>query len=259
MPIMKELTRGVAHACMNETEVLNQNRYVSSGSSLEEVHRACVELCRRFGFDRFFYISKRPSKPVPRVILVQGEANSTKPDVHHKGYHRFGSGPVFGSEFCGLMSGLSSELRSDFEAIISGGPLSVPLRSSLSFPVKDKQGSESLLILASTVSGGLAELESAQLSHAQDFVHKIHNVANSLIVSDAVPRIEKLTKRELECLQRAADGKTNSEIGQTLGVTKRTVIFHLKNAAGKLNTANRYHSVAQAISTGLVKPRQTLV
>lgn len=254
---MKELTRSVAHICMNETEVLNQNKQMSSGYSLEEVHSACIELCRRFGFDHFFYISRYPSKPVPHMILVQGEANSTKPDTYRKGYYRFGSGPVFAAKFCGLLGGLSNELRSDLEAIISDDALSVPLRSSLSFPVKDKLGRESLLILASTVSDGLAQLESTQLSHAQDFVHKIHNVANSLIASDKETPVAKLTKRELECLRWAADGKTNWEIGEILGVTKRTVVFHLQNAAGKLNTANRYHTVAQAINTGLVKPHQT--
>ncbi len=254
---MKEFTSGVAHVCMNKTEVLEQNKHTANDHSLEEVHGACVELCRRFGFDHFFYISKKPSKPVPRLILVQGKANSTKPNAYRKGYHRFGSEPVFAEKLCSLLGGLSSELRSDLEALVSDGVLSVPLRSSLSFPVKDKQGGESLLILSSTVSGRLAQLESAQLSHAQDFVHKIHHVANSLIAFDEEMLVAKLTKRELECLQRAADGKTNSEIGQILGVSKRTVIFHLQNAAGKLNTSNRYHSIAQAISHGLVKPRQT--
>jgi len=247
----------MAHVCMNETEVPDQNKHMSCEHSLEEVHNACVELCRRFGFDHFFYIAKKPAQPVSRMILVQGDANSATPDTYRKGYHRFGSEPVFATKFCDLMGGLSNELRSDLEAIISGVALSVPLRSSLSFPVKDKHGRESLLILASTVSGGLVQLESTQLSHAQDFVHNIHNVANRLITSDEDGLVAKLTKRELECLQSAADGKTNSEIGKILGVTKRTVIFHLQNAAGKLNTANRYHTVAQAISNGLVKPRQT--
>jgi len=94
---MKKLTKGVAHACMHETEALNQNKQMSGSYSLEEVHSACVELCRRFGFDRFFYISKKPSKPVPRMVLVQGEANSTKSDICRAGYQRLGLGSVFGS------------------------------------------------------------------------------------------------------------------------------------------------------------------
>ena len=254
---MKELTRGVAHACMNKTEILNQSKHASNEYSLEEVHSACVELCRRFGFDHFFYISKTPEEPIPRIILVQGETNNAKPTLYRKGYHRFGSEAVHTARFCDLLGGISNELKSDIEAIISDGTLRVPLRSSLSFPVKDAQGKESLLVLASTVSDRLAQFESTQLSHAQDFVRKIHNVANSLIASDKNSVVAKLTKRELECLQWAADGKTNWEIGEILGVTKRTVVFHLKNSSGKLNTANRYHTVAQAINVGLIKPRQT--
>jgi hypothetical protein len=42
-------------------------------------------------------------------------------------------------------------------------------------------------------------------------------------------------------------GKTAPEIGCILGISKRTVDFHVNSAVEKLNAANRIHAVAIAI------------
>ncbi len=63
-----------------------------------------------------------------------------------------------------------------------------------------------------------------------------------------------LTKRELECLFWATEGKTAWEIGQIINVTERTAIFHLNNSSNKLGATNRQHAVALAIRKGLIRP-----
>lgn len=63
-----------------------------------------------------------------------------------------------------------------------------------------------------------------------------------------------LTAREVECLFWACEGKTTWEISQIIGVTERTVVFHLSSATKKLGAANRQHAVAKAIISGLIKP-----
>lgn len=63
-----------------------------------------------------------------------------------------------------------------------------------------------------------------------------------------------LTKRELECLFWATEGKTAWEISQILNVTERTAIFHLNNSSNKLGANNRQHAVALAIKKGLIRP-----
>ncbi|MCK5750466.1 MAG: helix-turn-helix transcriptional regulator, partial [Oricola sp.] len=52
-----------------------------------------------------------------------------------------------------------------------------------------------------------------------------------------------LTPREYECLQWAAKGKSAWEIGQILGITRRTAAFHLDNARQKLGV----RTIAQAV------------
>jgi DNA-binding CsgD family transcriptional regulator len=63
-----------------------------------------------------------------------------------------------------------------------------------------------------------------------------------------------LSDRELECLVWASRGKTNSDISNILGITPRTVEFHVTNAMRKLRVYNKLHAVAIAIQYGLISP-----
>ena len=50
---------------------------------------------------------------------------------------------------------------------------------------------------------------------------------------------EKLTDRELDVLQRLANGMTNREIAATLSISENTVKKHLRNILAKLHLQNR--------------------
>lgn len=58
-----------------------------------------------------------------------------------------------------------------------------------------------------------------------------------------------LTAREQRCLQFSSQGTTYAEIGKQLGITERTVSFHLQNAKRKLNV----NTLAQAIAMASAK------
>lgn len=66
---------------------------------------------------------------------------------------------------------------------------------------------------------------------------------------------EELSSREIECLRWAADGKTAWEISAILGISERTVVFHLTNAGKKLNASSRQHAISKAILRGLLPPK----
>jgi DNA-binding response OmpR family regulator len=61
-----------------------------------------------------------------------------------------------------------------------------------------------------------------------------------------------LSERESETLTWSARGKTSDEIARILGLTRRTVDFHLDNARGKLGVATRIEAVATAVAAGLI-------
>lgn len=75
-----------------------------------------------------------------------------------------------------------------------------------------------------------------------------------------VPRIDRqpvrtdLVARELETLTWAARGKTSAEIAEILGLSKRTVDFHIERARGKLGVATRVQAVMKAASGQLINP-----
>lgn len=61
-----------------------------------------------------------------------------------------------------------------------------------------------------------------------------------------------LTQRERQCLFWAARGKKMPETAKILGITTRTVVFHLENARSKLSAATVTQAVAEAAHRGLI-------
>ena len=63
-----------------------------------------------------------------------------------------------------------------------------------------------------------------------------------------------LTQRERDCLSYCAIGKTSWEIGQILGISEKTVDFHIGNASIKLDANSRIFAVVKALRLGLIFP-----
>lgn len=63
--------------------------------------------------------------------------------------------------------------------------------------------------------------------------------------------VKQLTLRELTILNWVKNGKTNWEIAQIMGVTERTIRFHVESIFSKLNVTSRSQAVATAIEHGL--------
>ena len=70
---------------------------------------------------------------------------------------------------------------------------------------------------------------------------------SSLVMPEAI-----LTNRETEVIRWTADGKTCYEISMILGISERTVNFHLKNVMIKLNAHNKISATVKAIALSLV-------
>jgi two-component system response regulator NreC len=66
--------------------------------------------------------------------------------------------------------------------------------------------------------------------------------------------LDGLTPRESEVLTLLAEDATNVEIGDTLGISPKTVARHRENIMGKLNLHSRTELVKYAIRKGIIKP-----
>lgn len=62
----------------------------------------------------------------------------------------------------------------------------------------------------------------------------------------------QLTAREREVLRWSAVGKTAEEIGKILGITERTVTFHVTSSLCKLDVTNKTQAVAKALLLKLI-------
>jgi DNA-binding NarL/FixJ family response regulator len=68
------------------------------------------------------------------------------------------------------------------------------------------------------------------------------------------PKLAMLNDREIEVLTWVARGKTSVEIADLIGLTKRTVDFHLDNARVKLGAATRTEAAIKAAIGKLIEP-----
>lgn len=65
--------------------------------------------------------------------------------------------------------------------------------------------------------------------------------------------VNELSGREIEVLRLVADGQSNKQIGELLGLSALTVKSHLARIARKLGTGDRAEMVAMAMRAGVVR------
>ncbi len=68
------------------------------------------------------------------------------------------------------------------------------------------------------------------------------------------PKLTMLNYREIEVLTWVARGKTSAQIGKLIGLSKRTIEFHLENARLKLGATTRTQAAVKAAIGRLIDP-----
>src|ERR1700735_5805314 len=95
------------------------------------------------------------------------------------------------------------------------------------------------------------------VTHAIDF-EVLDNIITARLAgvarTELWPKLVALNDREVEVLTWVARGKTSAEIAQIVGLTKRTIDFHIDNARTKLGAATRTEAVIKANSGRLIEP-----
>jgi DNA-binding CsgD family transcriptional regulator len=62
----------------------------------------------------------------------------------------------------------------------------------------------------------------------------------------------RLTPAECEVLRWTMEGKSAGVVGEILGLSRHTVVFHLRNAREKLGVSTKHQAVFKAVSMGLI-------
>jgi DNA-binding NarL/FixJ family response regulator len=103
---------------------------------------------------------------------------------------------------------------------------------------------EALQLIAEAIQAHLAG-ETAGLSHR--IVAKLPTQR----LEDTQATIPDLTARETDVLRQLTTGKSDQLIGEQLGISKRTVRYHLQNIYAKLGVRHRGGAIVWAVQAGL--------
>jgi LuxR family transcriptional activator of conjugal transfer of Ti plasmids len=142
------------------------------------------------------------------------------------------------------------EQRKFFEEATTFG-----IRSGVTVPIRGGFGRMAAFTLATDEPALLTE---QLVAESRDVVQLVGlyfhtHLTTKLNANPVPPAIEViLTQRERQCLAWAARGKTVADIAVLVGISPRTVVFHLENARHKLGAASIAHGVAEALRGGLL-------
>lgn len=98
--------------------------------------------------------------------------------------------------------------------------------------------------------------EAPHLSDCQirefQWVCQISHLRYCTLITETLPPVRPLTRRERDILTWVARGKSNSVIGDLLGISPHTVDTHLRRIYAKLGVADRISAALAGVGVGLV-------
>lgn len=215
--------------------------------------RVGTRLARRLGFRWFAYLRLAANLRT----LVSSYPSSWTNRYFELGYQRLD--PVVG------------RARIEHNVFSWGGGASVPagtreqrrffeeattfgIKSGITAPIRGGFGQMAAFTLATDEPTSLTEKIAVECGDVVQLAGLyFHAHLTTLKARSALPNTETvLTQRERQCLAWAARGKTVADIAVLVGVTPRTIAFHLENARRKLDAASIAQCVAEALRRGLL-------
>jgi DNA-binding CsgD family transcriptional regulator len=100
-------------------------------------------------------------------------------------------------------------------------------------------------------AGGDAENTNRYKGLLEYLLPYLHRILIANIHTPQANRVKGLSPREMMVLEWMKQGKTNWEISRIIGVSERTVRFHVESIFMKLDVGSRTQAVAFAIENGL--------
>jgi DNA-binding CsgD family transcriptional regulator len=217
----------------------------------EDLRREMERFSKELGFDKFAYVLRVTAPSLsPREFHLSGYPTGWSKRYLSQGY--FAIDPVIAHcqsntlpviwDATTLDDGKATEF---WEEARSYG-----LQTGLSFSVQERPGMVGIFSLSRDKALDLnGDQLSALIGKAQVFASVLHHSVLRLHLPRLIPLANiDLTARERECLKWSAIGKTTREIGEILGITERTAIFHMNNAIQKLGAVNKTHAIVRALA-----------
>lgn len=226
---------------------------ISRCKSVDHISRLCQAHLLDFGFRHVAYLS------MPSPVLSQRDwiISTTYPREWQKRYvqHSYATiDPVL--EACAhsvlpvdwsTVSIASKEARKLVGEAVDYGIG----KAGISVPLRSPNGSFGLVSFTADEQTDDWGPYSATLASLTLLAMHCHARANELLGPQGERSL--LTPRETECLTWSASGKSLVQTARMMGLSERTVRFHLENIRTKLGTQTTLQTVSKAVSLGLIK------
>jgi DNA-binding CsgD family transcriptional regulator len=102
--------------------------------------------------------------------------------------------------------------------------------------------------------GAVRETEAARDMFDQLGAEPDRKAAEAMLLGLKENKVSLLTPRQVEVLQLIAQGLTNREIAERLGLSERTIDRHVSDALTRIDVPTRAAATAFALSRGLIRP-----
>lgn len=234
------------------------NRFIASFSNVkteDELNKALAAFSSAMGFNQFgltVIIPQSLSRPLIAIFahcsngweaIYRRDELLRRDPVIHLSLRQ--TSPIFWHQLQGKAPFLPQGAMD-----VMGLAAEFGLRNGVTFPLRAHGGESGILsfITSDEVSAHLLEA-SPLLRFVADYIFE---TAVRLVSKRA--KGKSLTKREVECLFWASEGKTAAEIAKILGITTRTVTYYMHQAVVKTDSVNRDQAIAKAAIAGLLIP-----
>jgi len=212
-----------------------------------EVWTALKEFVEPHGFHHLTVMNNHPELPAklsPSIIY------SDAPESFTDAFDRAGLGPdlplIVGAlerqEPFSAQSATGSEATLQQRQVLAHVSASLDVTDGWTIPIAYDGGVRGIVMF-----GGRAPDMSPLMCSLLHLVAHVAYRRHDELARASGAKAQGLTAREQECLHWVSLGKTDSEIGQILSISPRTVRFHVENAKQKLRVKTRVQAVAEAL------------
>jgi LuxR family transcriptional activator of bioluminescence operon len=224
----------------------------STARSYQDIHRFTLESCALLNVDHFLYLISVPDShnKFSNHLLTNlsdgcsgAQAKMQKVRIKDNPFIRRtleSITPVIWSSVA------AEQLPLNSNAVFSPCLVNIGLTDGVSVGVNGGNGGKGIMLYAVRDSSIFDRDANAIVC----FLHLISTYVYgriALLPSGRPKIVAKLSTREQECLSWLIQGKTSWEIGTIMGITARTVDFHIANIVTKLDCRNRQQAIATAM------------
>lgn len=232
--------------------------------TLHDVQAVCHKIADEMGFSGFVYGINVPTSFVEsKIVIVNGYPQAWRERYDSAGY--IAIDPTIAHCAKSTMPLIWDEVerfesRNSVTSAFMSESRDFGLKSGLSVPVHGSRGEFGMLSLTTSEDYGHAKPRMlAELPLIHLLTSFIHESVRRIVSVDSFSSAGKeLSRREAECLLWTSEGKTSWETSVIMGVSERTIVFHLQNVTKKLNVKNRVQAVARAAMLGLFRDQPNI-